>query len=402
MISPASTRNDRRSELRQQLDLFIEPLESIRQKAAADVVVFYLACDPFLPAFLRCLNHAGKLQYPEACSHFRLRPDKPLTQAWFCPDARKDPMRSGLNDSPLVAEAIARKNTPLFGDFVHREGILSRGWFAQPDAESGQESALLTVSYRRPIAAEQWRQSAPELQAAFTDLLQQAAPIRRRFQEAGYGLAEAFVDMLDVIDPVRELDKDGGNSETRLRRILERAFVPLDSDSRRWCGTIHLLGDDGRTLELAASVGDFQRPATTSHRIDKGEGVISWVALRQQAVHIRDLRDSPFRPLHIEYLKDVRSQLVVPLLAQKRLLGTLSLETTEPDAFHTQHVGYLSRVGSLAAMDVLLSRFEAIKEERDQLLQGAYRTAKQRFAKMTVSLDEFAPQPPGPSIPSEV
>lgn len=383
-----------RTTVRNLFDQFDQPLEAIRQRAGADVVVFYLACDPFLPGFLRCIGSVGELRYPEACSHFRVRPDTPLPPSQFNADATTDSMRSGLEDSPLVEQAITARNDPIFGDFVRREGIRSRGWFVLVDQDTNQELALLTVSFRSGVDSDAWQRFVADIQNAFRGLVAKAAEVQRILQERCHDLYPAFIGMLELIDPVRH-SRTGTDINQRLQRILQRAIAPLDSDTRHWCGSIHLLDRDEMTLELAASFGDFPPPERASHRIDQGEGVISWVALRRQAIRIRDLPRSPFRHLHVEYLTGVRSQLVVPILSSNGLLGTLSLETTEPDAFRFQTVGYLSRVASLVATHLLLSRY---REERDRFEDAIYyHLAKGEYDRSGATTEELIEQGLGPT-----
>jgi putative methionine-R-sulfoxide reductase with GAF domain len=365
-----------RVKFRDQIEGIREDLEKVRKEVGADVIAFYLACDEFLPDYLRCLAAPGAA-YEEACSHFRLRPLAPTLKAIdFFERASDDPLCSG--NEPRVVALIDRLQNPIFGDFVTREGIVSRGRIIDRDLDTGKETALLTVNYREPRSMSQWLSFAPYLEAAFRDLLERVALIKRGLQELSATLKPAFQRMLEVTDLSR-LDSLPTSAE-QLDEFLEKAIEPLREDGKGsgWCGTIHLLDDIGRNLLLKAWVGEPVVPPIVRHRIDRGEGVISWVALRKQAIRIRDLPPSPFDKIHVPYLPGVRSQLAVPMMTRGRLLGTLSLESTEPNIFSLQTVGYLTRVACLVASTLLLAKYEEVEYDRDCYLAAIYEHEAQR------------------------
>ena len=66
---------------------------------------------------------------------------------------------------------------------------------------------------------------------------------------------------------------------------------------------------------------------------------------------------------------EVRSELVVPLLLQNRLIGILELESTRPQAFSAEHERLLNILGSYVAVALENSRlFEEARENQTRLL----------------------------------
>jgi putative methionine-R-sulfoxide reductase with GAF domain len=363
-----------RGVLKEQIAEIEYDLEKVRDEVGADILAFYLAGDPFLPNNLRCLAAPGAV-YPEACSHFRLRPhaaEEPRIR--FFPQARDDGLRSG-ND-PRVEELIRKRQDPIFGDFITRERIESRGRLIERDPESNLENALLTVNFCSPVNPSEWERIAGRISESFDSLLTRTLGIRDGLQKLSDDLCPSFLRMLEIIDPLQAEPK--WSLREQLRIILEQTIRTLDDDTSRWCGTIHLLDESKKDLVLAASVGDFHLPSKTTHRIDEGEGVISWVALRKQAIRIRDLESSTFRHIHVEYLPRVQSQLAVPIMTHNRLLGTLSLEAPEPDLFCLHWIGYLTRVASLVATAVFHSDYERVSEERRWYRAAIYERERSR------------------------
>lgn len=366
---PAWREPNQWSEANNLIRSLVSNVEDIRREAGADVVAFYLACDPFAADYLSCLASPGAT-YPDACSHFLTPRDSSDVVAFF-PDATLDPMRSGTDDD-LVAALLRSRPDPLYGDFIARERIVSRGRLRHTDPMSGRTDALLTVNFRRPFFRDEWDRLILRIGRAFGQMVDDyAAEIRRLLQKKSKSLYPPFFGMLDLVDPLSR-PTETRDAKGLMRSLLEQAIPPLDKPGRRWCGTVHRLTPDGRGLELIASAGDFPTPPRTILDLAAGEGVISWVALRRQAVRIREMADSPFRSLLVEYLSGIRSMLAVPILFRDKLWGTLSLEATDPNVFRRQEVGYLTRVASLAAMAAMQAEYDRVREERDLYLDAVY------------------------------
>lgn len=344
-------------------------VRQVRRAVGADAVAFYLACDPFVADYLSCLSACGA-DYPDACSHF-VQPGDAEHEVAFYPDAAADPSRAGPADE-RVAAVMAHRKDRLFGDFVVRERVVSRGRLVRRDPKSGRVSAVLTVNYRHPVAPAEWERRVGGLRAEFDRLVDEdAAEVGERLGRKSRYLQAPFLRLLDVLDPLSGRAAAADTPEL-MEALLRGAIPPLDAPGRRWCGTVHRLTPDGGALELVAGTGDFPRPARTVHDLTRGEGVISWVALRRQAVRIKDMTQSVFADISVKYLDGVRSQLAVPVLTRAGLWGTLSLEATDPNVFRRQEVGYLTRVASLAAMAAVQGEHERARQERDLYRDAVY------------------------------
>jgi phosphoserine phosphatase RsbU/P len=73
----------------------------------------------------------------------------------------------------------------------------------------------------------------------------------------------------------------------------------------------------------------------------------------------------------------VRSELVVPLLLQERLIGVLDLESTEPHAFTADHERLLNILGSYIAVALENSRLFEESRETQTRLQNDLETARE-------------------------
>lgn len=353
-------------------------IDQLRNEVNAKIIGVYLACDPFVSNYLSCFYAQGA-KYPEACSHF-LRPNDQLEEVCFFENALEDPMRCGSQDHQIVQSLIEQRGDTLFGDFILREGIVSRGRFAFRDRYTDQIIAFFSVNFDRVTSLEEWNRFVPRLQTTFNRIVETLVPqIRKKLQKKSKSLVMPFLGMLDLIEPLSPSELPV-TPQNLMEKLLQQAIPPLDAPGRRWCATVHRLGNQGTTLELIASNGDFPNPVKRVFDITKGEGVISWVALRKIAIVIPDMNVSAFKNLSVEYLAGVRSQLAVPIFSHQGLWGTLSIEATDPNVFRRQEVGYLARVASLAATVALQSETQKLRDEYQRTLTAFYAEKQKQFA----------------------
>jgi phosphoserine phosphatase RsbU/P len=74
---------------------------------------------------------------------------------------------------------------------------------------------------------------------------------------------------------------------------------------------------------------------------------------------------------------NVRSELVIPLLLQDKLIGVLDLESTNLNAFTVEHERMLGILGSYVAIALENSRLFELTREREQRLQNDLDTARE-------------------------
>jgi GAF domain-containing protein len=135
--------------------------------------------------------------------------------------------------------------------------------------------------------------------------------------------------------------------------VLEHVFSIVKLDGQRGFGTVHLYhaGDD--VLVRVAQSGKVPIGLHATQSVARGEGIISWVALRQRALLIKDLRISDFESIYFnpqgERIESA-STLTVPLIVEKDLVGVLSLESVDPGKFTESHVRTILFAASSAGL----------------------------------------------------
>lgn len=98
-----------------------------------------------------------------------------------------------------------------------------------------------------------------------------------------------------------------------------------------------------------------------------GQGITGTAAAERRPVRVSDTRLDA-RYIGCETDTPVRSELVVPLFLQDRLIGVLDLESTETHAFTAEHERMLSTLGSFIAVALENARlYEEVRESGRRL-----------------------------------
>lgn len=141
-----------------------------------------------------------------------------------------------------------------------------------------------------------------------------------------------------------ELGRDVSNTldlETILTRTVERLEVAFQG------GAISLLNDQNQ-LEIVATVGEIDA-AARQVRLDIGEGICGWVVERGIPFLSNDTwTETRVIPAarDVGTNQQIRSYIAVPLRTGGRVLGALSVESDQPNAFTYEDVDLLEAVAA--------------------------------------------------------
>ena len=148
--------------------------------------------------------------------------------------------------------------------------------------------------------------------------------------------------------------------EELLRRVAERIKKIVDYE----VFTVMLWNEQTQHLEsvFAMRCNDFI-PART--RLPLHKGLTGSAAGQRRVLRVHDVNED-LRYIRCETGVEARSEIVVPLLMQDRLIGVLDLESTQPHAFTLEHERMLSTLGSYVAVALENARLyeEALQNER--------------------------------------
>jgi L-methionine (R)-S-oxide reductase len=139
----------------------------------------------------------------------------------------------------------------------------------------------------------------------------------------------------EAIAEVRRMADDGDDVLQRVVRLLQERF-----DHYSWLG-IYLV--EGNDLVL----GPWQGPEPTEHvRIPVGQGVCGAAAASGQTEIVDDVNADP---RYLACFPSTRSEIVVPIAHDGRVVGEIDIDSNRPAAFADEDRAFLERVAELIA-----------------------------------------------------
>jgi sigma-B regulation protein RsbU (phosphoserine phosphatase) len=127
---------------------------------------------------------------------------------------------------------------------------------------------------------------------------------------------------------------------------------------------IALLDEPSAMLEMKIAIqyGDDPR---AMEPVRLGEGLVGYSALHREPVLVDDVTKDP---RYIAAVKNVRSEMVIPLMLKDRCIGVFDLESPELAAFTKKHVELLTLLASQAAVAIENARlYESIRDNELRL-----------------------------------
>jgi len=111
-------------------------------------------------------------------------------------------------------------------------------------------------------------------------------------------------------------------------------------------------------------------------RLPLHQGLTGAAAGQRRVLRVHDVNEDP-RYIRCETGVEARSEIVVPLLMQERLIGVLDLESTQPHAFTAEHERMLSTLGSYVAVALENARLYEEARESERRLRSDLDTARE-------------------------
>ena len=112
--------------------------------------------------------------------------------------------------------------------------------------------------------------------------------------------------------------------------------------------SVYLLDDSGQELRIAYAVG-YPDGATSSHRLRVGQGVVGAAVQEERPILVNDIR---LEPRYMGPLRNMLSQLAVPMRRKGKVIGALNLLSETAGAFTTQDEALLRQFGAHVAVAI--------------------------------------------------
>ena len=156
-----------------------------------------------------------------------------------------------------------------------------------------------------------------------------------------------------------------------LRRIAARVKKLVDYH----VFTVMLWNEEAQVLESVFSMR-FQDALPSRLQMPLNQGITGTAAAERRTIRVVDVRLDP-RYVSCESEIELRSELVVPLLLQDRLIGVLDLESITPQAFTAEHERLLNILGSYIAVALENARLFEDARANQARLQSDLETARE-------------------------
>src|SRR6266566_3780373 len=159
--------------------------------------------------------------------------------------------------------------------------------------------------------------------------------------------------------------------EELLRRVAERVKKIVNYH----VFSVMLWNEQAQLLESAFAMR-YEDSIPVRLRLPLHQGLTGTAAGERRILRVNDVTEDP-RYIRCETGVEARSELVVPLLIQDRLIGVLDLESTEPHAFTPEHERMLSTLGSYIAIALENARLYEEARENERRLRSDLDTARE-------------------------
>jgi len=129
-----------------------------------------------------------------------------------------------------------------------------------------------------------------------------------------------------------------------VEEVLRTALDALTRVTGHEIASLHLLSEDGKTLELRGARGMSARLREVNQRLPVGEGLIGHVAVTGKTVRIeRNYEDPNVLPSARAAVRrdHIRGFVCVPIHSRGRILGTLALGRKTADQFDKHELALL-------------------------------------------------------------
>ena len=311
------------------------------------------------------------------------------------PDPRAGPASSSLEKSGLLWERLGngetvviddvRGDTPLahayqaaVGDFLETAFAYERSWLAVPMVAKDRVMGVLTLSYNEPGY---YTSRHVELTRAIATQAAVAIENARLYEQMAERTRElsTLLDISHAVASTLEL-------QPLLGLILDQLKIVA---SYSGSGIVVLEGDDLRVIGYR---GPIPQEIALQARFP-AEGSLVWEFLkRREPAVIADVRgDTPLARSYQEVVGDeldttyryVSSFMAVPMVVKDRVIGGLTLESSEPHAYTSRHVALAQAISQQAAVAVENARLYvqaqelAALEERQRLARELHDSVTQ-------------------------
>ncbi len=284
----------------------------------------------------------------------------------------------------FVIVLISRSITKPLRKLAFATRQISGGNFdaALPLVKTRDEIGDLTTSFG--MMQRELRQTIDRLKAANDELENYSRTLEQKVESRTAELKERNAELANAMQNLKTLDLIGREITSTLR--LEAIFATVYESVNRLLDatgfSIMALNDEEHTIECRLAIEKGERLPAFAYSMDDKNSFAVWCIENRKPVFINDVdreftRYVPARPKP-EAGTDMSSLMYLPLTAGDKVIGAISAQSFQKNAYTETHLDLLSNIASFAAIaldnafayESLSRAHEALKGAQAQLIQS--------------------------------
>lgn len=284
----------------------------------------------------------------------------------FTPDERKLIIKASFGEPYIAPGIIVDPGKGVVGEVIKRKKPFSKADYSSwPGRQELFDHMGLQAVMGVPISYDEKLLGVlalhhKEPDKVFTE--DQEESFARFGRHAGAALGKAQVlyeqkksgELMEAL--VLELSELGDE------RLIEKILILLRSHWPQGYCEILLRKQDTNELYVSATEFPVKEVRKSAIKIGKKNGIVGWVAYTGQAKVVFDVREDDN---YHEVLPQTRSEIAIPLVCDKKVLGVLNIESPDLGAFDERDERVLTRLAR--AIAVRLNQSRQIEEAKHQM-----------------------------------
>lgn len=284
-------------------------------------------------------------------------------------DGRREPAVASLRPEGLTS-SVVRLGRPIVINDASNHPLFSSGKAASwgihaiagfPLKYGEQVIGAFTVTYLRP-------HTFTKDELLLLNLLADQASVAVRNARLFAESQRRLMDMSALVEMAKQV-----TGKLKLESVLQTTVQMLRDLMNARASTITMLSEDKTELVVQAAAGANPKYVLKA-RMKLGEGISGRVVKRCEMVYIRDAHNEPD---FLFFDEVVRSLLAVPLIVRDEAIGTLTIDSDQPNAFSDSDIQLMTIAAAQASVAIANAGFIEELEQRAQELTIAYDELKE-------------------------
>ena len=276
-----------------------------------------------------------------------------------------------LKGEPMAVEDIEREPRYLHKEWAKKEGFIS---FLAVPLESRKQviGTLSFLSRKRRL----FREEEISLALAFANQAAIAIENARLYDKTKRSLL-GMKKLNEILSAISSL-----SDVSRILRLIVNTAIRFTGGQRSVIMIVDKEKQKIHQAAMAASSREFSYPVKEA----KPDG-ITWRIIKEKkpiSVKVKLTHSPELRPKHVE--NGSRTVLGLPLIGQERILGSLIICSTSPNAFRREEVQILSMLANQAAIAIEKSELIATLKQAQIRLQNWGRELEEKVKEKTEEL----------------